>query len=132
MLEKGRLAFSHIVSGGASAGLTLILFSLGLKFSWNPYSAILCYIVSSYLGFLMGFMLNRKFVWRSKGKVRREALSYFTSATVITLLNSLSIYAITTLTGISPLAALLICALVFTTVSFVVNKRIVFKSGVEK
>ena len=88
------------------------------------YYVVLARIISS----LFNFIVNRNIVFNNKtGKLSSHFIKYYTLAAVILVLNYLSLHLLNEIIGMPLVIAKIIVEIVLYTLSFIAQKRIVFK-----
>ena len=94
-----------------------------------PCRLTLSNIAARLISASVNFTLNRKFVFRSKGRLLRAALQYFALAAVILAGNTLLLKLLVDTVGINKYAAKLLTEVFFFVLSFTVQRCIIFKKG---
>ncbi|HCJ51732.1 MAG: GtrA family protein [Gallionellales bacterium CG_4_10_14_3_um_filter_54_96] len=106
------------------AGFTVIFALMALDFS--PYTAN----IGGYLaGFILGFGVSKKFVFRSNGHFVGESLRYLVAFLLCFGLNLLALKL--ALTQLNAFAAQAIAALVYTASMFLLTRWFVFSGGMQ-
>ena len=89
------------------------------------YSVVLARIISS----LFNFIVNRNIVFNNKnGKLSSHFVKYYSLAIIILALNYLSLHLLNEILGMPLVIAKIIVEIVLYTLSFIVQKRFVFKN----
>ena len=106
------------------AGFAVIFAVMALGFS--PYIAnITGYLV----GFILGFIVSKKFVFRSNGHFVSESIRYLAAFLICFGLNLLSMKI--ALTNVHALFAQLIAAVVYTGTMYLLTRHFVFSGGIQ-
>ena len=125
MMQLIRYAFVGVLNTGL--GYAVIFLCMGV-FDWSPVASN----VAGYaVGFVVSFVLNRSFTFRSTGAARGElkrfllifALAYLANLAVLVLLVHAA--------GMGGGWAQVVAGIVYFALSFVLNKYYVFVDGVE-
>lgn len=103
-----------------------VVYSLLLLFTSNlRLSNVGARIVSS----VTNFTLNRKFVFKSKGNLIKSAIQYFLLAAVILVGNTFVLELLVNRCGIHQMVAKILTELIFFTLSWLVQRCIIFRKG---
>lgn len=116
-----RFGASSFLSFLLDYGLFCLLSATGFGIAAANVSARVCSSVFNYT-------LNRRLVFRDSSSIKKSAAGYFALAAVILLLNTLILKALTLLGLPRPIAKLITEAALFV-LSYVVQKRRVFKGS---
>lgn len=114
------------ISSIVSALLDFILLFIFKNITKNLlYSVVLARIISS----LFNFIVNRNIVFNNKnGKLSSHFVKYYSLAIIILALNYLSLHLLNEILGMPLVIAKIIVEIVLYTLSFIVQKRFVFKN----
>ncbi len=110
-----------LVDYGLYSLLTLVTAGLGSAVS-IPISNVAARIVSS----TVNFTINKRLVFKHRGGLAKTAVQYFTLAAFILAANTLLLTYMTTDLGVNRYAAKIIIEIVFFTVSWLVQKFLIF------
>ena len=102
--------------------LTLLTVGLGTAVS-VPLSNVLARVVSA----TANYTLNKKYVFNCKGNIKKTAAEYFSLAAIILVGNTLLLSFLTHGVGINKYAAKILTELAFLTLSWLVQKFIIFR-----
>ena len=102
--------------------LTLLTGGLGTTIS-VPLSNVLARLVSA----TVNYTLNKKYVFNCKGDVAKTATEYFTLAAIILVGNTLLLSFLTDSVGINKYLAKILTELAFLTLSWLIQKFIIFR-----
>jgi len=117
-----RYAGSGAVNTIAGFAVIFALMALGL----SPYIANICgYLV----GFVLGFVLSKKFVFRSNGHFVSESIRYLVAFLICFFLNLATLKI--SLVHFNALTAQLIAAAVYTGTMYLVSRWLVFSGGMQ-
>ncbi len=100
-----------------------VLFSV---LSFTPIGTIFANIIARIVSCTVNFTINRKFVFKSKKKLWESALEYFALAAGILVGNTLVMYLFTEVLPIHPMVAKIITEVIFFSISWIVQKFIIF------
>ena len=110
-----------LVDYGLYSLLTVVTVGLGTAIS-IPLSNVLARIVSSFVN----FTINKRLVFKHRGKLAKTAVQYFALAAVILAANTLLLTYLTADLGVNRYAAKIIIEIVFFTISWLVQKFLIF------
>lgn len=117
--------FKFIIS---SISAFIIDFSLLLLFKYLLGKLFISVVFSRAISSIFNFVINKKIVFEYNGKNKtiEVAMRYYSLVIIIMLLNYFSIKALTELLGFSLVIAKILTEIVLYSLSFIVQKRIVF------
>ncbi|WP_213876521.1 GtrA family protein [Pseudomonas sp. dw_358] len=113
----------YVGSGAANTvvGFAVIFIAMGAGLS--PLVANMCgYAV----GFVLGFVLSKKVVFRSEGAFVKESIRYLIAFIIAFLLNVFVLHLAITLVGLPPVIAQIVAAVVYTAVMYLLTRFYVF------
>jgi glycosyltransferase involved in cell wall biosynthesis len=111
LLDYGLYSLLALLTAGMAASVSV------------PLSNITARVVSS----IVNYSLNKTFVFRHKGGAVKSAAQYFTLVVVILAANTVLLSFLTDSAGINKFAAKLITELVFFTLSWIVQRFLIFR-----
>ena len=118
----GRYAGSGALNTLAGFAVIFALMALG----FSPYIAN----IGGYLaGFILGFVVSKKFVFRSNGHFVTESIRYLLAFLVCFALNLFALKL--ALTRINPFAAQIVAAVVYTGMMYLFTRYFVFSGGMQ-
>ena len=109
-----------------SFGLDYLLYSLIVLIAGSG-AALAANIGARTVSAAANYELNRRFVFRDNRSVGRTAPQYFALAAVILLSNTVLLWSLTEKLGINAFIAKLFAELILFTISYLVQKRIIFR-----
>jgi putative flippase GtrA len=113
----------YIGSGAANTVLGFAVIFVTMWIGFSPLAANICgYVV----GFMLGFVLSKKVVFRSEGAFVKESLRYLLAFAVAFLLNVLALHVAMDPLGFHPVFAQLGAGVVYTLVMYVLTRYYVF------
>jgi putative flippase GtrA len=128
---KSKLSFRYVLSGGAATGFSIALFhALHTLFEGNLPAYIL-FTCSSVAGFILGFFLHRKFVFRSNSPIYSESIKYVKSNVLVFSQSVLFIWFTVDILKANHFWMSVLSSCLSFAIGYVLNRFWVFK-GVEK
>lgn len=115
---------SFLIDYTAFAALLLATGSMGLS-----NGIVISNIAARVLSSVANYSINRKLVFGSNAKVSTSALQYFLLAGIILIGNTLVLSTFTTTLGINSMIAKIMTELVFFSISWTVQKYVIFYKG---
>ena len=120
----GRYAGSGALNTVVGFAVIFALMALG----FSPYIAN----IGGYLmGFILGFVVSKKFVFRSNGHFVGESIRYLVAFLICFGLNLLTLQIALSTLNISALLAQLLSAVVYTGTMFIFTRWFVFSGGIQ-
>jgi len=119
----GRYAGSGALNTLAGFSAIFLLMALGV-------SPILANISGYFLGFVLGFFLSRKIVFRSKGHITTEGLRYLGAFLVCFVINLFVLEFALSALNWKPVLAQLLAAVTYTIIMYLLTRLLVFQSGI--
>lgn len=115
----------YIIVGCINTGLSFFVIAVLIYVFNTPaeFNNICGYIV----GFLSSYILNKKFTFKSRAKPGKEMLKFFTVFIVAYGLNLLCLIFMVRSIGVNEMIAQITSGILYTTVSYFLNKYYVFK-----
>ena len=120
----GRYAGSGALNTGAGFAVIFALMALG-------FSPIIANICGYLVGFILGFVVSKKFVFRSNGHFVGESLRYLAAFLICFGLNLLTLQLALSTLNINALSGQLLAALVYTGSMFIFTRWFVFSRGIQ-
>ena len=117
-----------LISGGAAALLEFSIFILLINLT-NKELLVMSQSVSFLSGFILSFILQKIWVFESKGSVSGELVKYGLLAAINLVLSSLLIWALVDLLGVdSSLGKIIVMGMVAAR-NYMIFQKIIFKSN---
>lgn len=114
-----------LVAGGSAAAVEYAAF-FALQFTFGPKWLLVNQSLSFSCGFVVSFLLNRHWVFRSNGEVRHELLKYGIVAAINLAAGNLAIFLLVGPAGIHPLVSKFLVMGMIAAWNYLVFSRLVF------
>lgn len=128
-LRDSWLIYKEIVKFSLSSLLAFVidylLFSL-ITFAAKGAAPLLSNVCARIVSASVNYNVNRRLVFDDHGPVQKSALEYFSLAAGILVCNSAILWALTTYAGMNPYLAKIVTEVCLMTVSYLVQKKIIF------
>jgi len=115
---------------GSGALNTLVGFSAIFLLMALGISPILANICGYFLGFILGFFLTKKIVFRSKGHITSEGTRYLGAFLVCFVINLFVLEFALRVLSWNPIYAQLLAAATYTIIMYLLTRLLVFDSGI--
>ena len=129
--EKIKVFLRNIVSSLISAGIDISLFYiLSSVFKREYLYIVLATVIARIISGGVNFLLNRNFVFKASGKIKKELVLYLILFVIIMLSSSLLVASISMkLVNVNQTIIKLIVDLILYLISFTVQDKIIFKES---
>lgn len=114
---------------GSGALNTVVGFAVIFLLMWSGVSPFIANVCGYLVGLVLGFLVSRKFVFRSEGHFTREGLRYLAAFLICLVLNLLVLrFALESLRW-NPNVAQLLAAVAYTSLMYLFTRYVVFRVG---
>lgn len=116
---------------GSGAFNTLVGFSIMFAMMWAGFSPFIANIAGYAVGFVCGFILSKKIVFRSNGSFVAESMRYLIAFFIAFLLNFLVLHLLLDRFGVHAVLAQIAAAVCYTGSMYCLTRLYVFSSGLQ-
>lgn len=134
LLQKNRELLLYGVFGVLTTGVSLSVYFVCIHWFLNAVKGLelqAANIISWFVSVLFAYVTNRIFVFKSKGRIKKELLSFYLSRIGTLGLDMLLMFVLVTVSGMPDGLAKIIVQVLVIVANYVLGKRVVFKEELE-
>ena len=120
--------FKFLLVGGTNTAASYGLYVILRLLLSNAITDQTCLLMAYVPAMILGYVLQRRFVWKSKNRFRKEAPRYFLIVVIQFAVNSMILWVLVALAHLNAILAQTIATVILVVISFIVHGKWTFKA----